>query len=164
MSRKPKSTSGGASTVDRSVEPAFRSLLRTCGLIGRIMNPYFARFGISGSQWGILRTLHRAEEESQEGLRLRDLGERLLIRPPSVTGAVGRLERQGLVVCDVSTSDLRAKQARLTPTGRSVVREVLQHHADQVRRVMGGLSGEEQQELQRLLERLTDHLEMMAKQ
>jgi DNA-binding MarR family transcriptional regulator len=152
------------STAERPVEPAFRTLLRACGLIGRIMQPYFARFGISGSQWGILRTLHRAEEEGAGSLRLRDLGERLLIRPASVTGAVGRLERQGLVASDVSAADLRAKHVHLTAAGRAVVGEVLKNHADQVRRVMGGLSDEEQRELQRLLGRLTEHLETMVKE
>ncbi|MGE5611580.1 MAG: MarR family winged helix-turn-helix transcriptional regulator [Bacillota bacterium] len=153
---------GGVAADGRPVEPVFRTLLRTCGLVGRIMQPFFARFGVSGSQWGILRTLYRAEQEGTEGLRLRDLGERLLIRPPSVTGVVGRLERQGLVVSDVSTKDLRAKQVRLTPDGRAVVRDVLKEHADQVGRMMGGLNEDEQRELQRLLVRLTEHLEGMV--
>ena len=50
------------------------------------MQPYFARFGITGSQWGILRTLHRAEREGLPSLRVTDLSDRLLVRPPSITG------------------------------------------------------------------------------
>ena len=65
----------------RPNEMAFRSLIRTLGLLKRVMEPHFARFGISGSQWGVLRTLHRAqEEEGLVDLRLIDLGDRLLIR------------------------------------------------------------------------------------
>src|SRR5262245_55410997 len=87
-----------SSTTERPAVAAFRALLRNFGLVDRIMLPYFARFGISGSQWGVLRQLHRAEQEGLHGLRLTDLSERLLIRPPSVTGVVDRLERAGLVM------------------------------------------------------------------
>src|SRR5438552_2577532 len=82
----------------RSTEGAFRELIRTLGLMERVMQPYFAQFGISGSQWGVLRALDRASEDGLPGLRLTDLSQRLLIRPPSVTGVVDRLERAGLVV------------------------------------------------------------------
>src|SRR5262249_3520570 len=97
-------------TSTRPTESAFRGLIRTWGLLERVMQSYFAQFGISGSQWGVLRNLHRAEQEGLPGLRLTDLGDRLLIRPPSVTGAIDRLERAGLVVRDGSPTDLRAKQ------------------------------------------------------
>ncbi len=36
-------------------QTAFRALIRVYGLIGRIMQPYFSRVGISGSQWALLR-------------------------------------------------------------------------------------------------------------
>src|SRR5271157_2723712 len=98
----------------RPTENAFRELIRTFGLAERVMHPYFARFGISASQWGLLRNLHRAEQEGQPGLRLTELSNRLLVRPPSVTGVVDRLERAGLVVRHESAADLRAKQVGLT--------------------------------------------------
>src|SRR5438094_302025 len=80
-----------------TVDETFRTLLQTFGSLERIMQHYFARHGISGAQWGVLRTLHRAEQAGDAGLRLVDLSERLLIRPPSVTGVVGRLERAGML-------------------------------------------------------------------
>src|SRR5437868_1116668 len=92
-------------TTERPTENAFREMIRTFGLAERIMQPYFARFGISGAQWGVLRNLHRAEQEGLPGMRLTDLGERLLIRPPSVTGVVDRLERAQLVVRKGSPTD-----------------------------------------------------------
>src|SRR5437763_163965 len=102
----PKRTNGRGTAGDRPQDRAFRSLVRTFGLLERVMQPHFARFGISGSQWGVLRTLNRAEAEGTEGLRVTDLSDRLLIRPPSVTGVVDRLERAGLVVRDASMDDL----------------------------------------------------------
>src|SRR5947209_11146641 len=124
----------------RPTENAFRELIRTFGLAERVMQPYFARFGISGSQWGLLRNLHRAEQEGEAGLRLTELSNRLLVRPPSVTGVVDRLERAGLVVRQDSTADLRAKQVGLTKAGRQLVERILEVHEDQMNTVLAGLS------------------------
>jgi DNA-binding MarR family transcriptional regulator len=145
-----------------SVQPtehALRELVRVFGLLERVMQPYFARFGISGSQWGLLRTLYRAEKAGQTGLRLTDLSERLLIRPASVTGAVDRLERANFVVRDNSPADHRAKRVELTHEGRQLVERVLAGHEDQVAHVLGGLSSAEQSQFQHLLSRFGQHLE-----
>src|SRR6185436_19781794 len=91
-------------------ELAFRAFIRAQGLFRNRMDPYFAQFGISGAQWGILRQLDRAEREGLTGLRLADLGHRLLVRPPSVTTLVDRLERLGLVTRATAAGDQRAKQ------------------------------------------------------
>jgi DNA-binding MarR family transcriptional regulator len=139
-------------------ERTFRQLIRVLGLIERVFQPYFAQFGISGSQWGVLRNLHRAEEEGIVGLRLTDLSDRLLIRPPSVTGVVDRLERAGLVLRDGSPTDLRSKRVRLTDRGRQIVEQVLAVHGSKIESVLGGLSLDEQGELHRLLLRLEEHL------
>ncbi len=148
--------------VARPQEEAFRGLIRAFGLLARVMEPYFARFGISGAQWGVLRTLDRAEREGQAGLRLTDLGNRLLIRPPTVTGVVDRLERAGHVARSGVADDLRARQVSLTAKGRQLVRDVLEVHAGQIDRVMGGLAEKEQRELHRLLEKLGEHLAGLA--
>ncbi len=143
----------------RPAEGAFRELLRVLGLLERVMQPYFAQFGISGSQWGVLRNLHRAEQEGLPGLRLTDLSDRLLIRPPSVTGVVDRLERAGLVVRDGSPFDMRAKQVALTAKGRELVERILAVHGQQIEAILGVLKPSEQTELHRLLTRLEQHLE-----
>jgi DNA-binding MarR family transcriptional regulator len=143
----------------RPAEDAVRELIRTLGLLERVMQPYFARYGISGSQWGVLRALHRAEAEGMAGLRQTDLSQRLLIRPPSVTGALDRLERAGLVERGGSATDLRAKQVTLSSIGRQLVERVLSSHQGQIEAVMGGLKKNEQTDLQRLLSQLRKHLE-----
>jgi DNA-binding MarR family transcriptional regulator len=140
-------------------ESAFRAFVRTSGLFRNRMDPYFARFGISGAQWGVLRTLQRAEAEGLQGLRLTDLGQRLLVRPPSVTTVVDRLNRTGLVTRRVTADDQRAKQVALTPAGRELVARVLQHHPAQIRAILSCLSTAEQRQLRQLMQRLAAHLE-----
>jgi DNA-binding MarR family transcriptional regulator len=150
-------------TPPTSAETAFRSFIRTFGLVERAMQSHFQAFGISGSQWGVLRNLHRAEEAGEGGLRLTDLSHRLLIRPPSVTGAVDRLEDAGLVARTAVPGDLRAKRVALTAEGRAVVERVLTVHGRQIAKVMAGLSTDEQHELNRLLTRLGENLQLSAR-
>lgn len=142
-----------------ALDNPLREMIRTFGLVERIMQPYFARFGISGSQWGILRNLHRADEEGVGGLRLSELSQRLLIRPPSVTGLVDRLVRAGLIARGGSRTDLRVKQVRLTPAGRKLVERVLLVHQGQVDLLLAGMSDESRKELSELLQNWRRHLE-----
>lgn len=140
----------------------FRALLRVQGLIDRVMQPYFGRYGISRSQWACLRVLHRGEQEGLTGMRPADLGRRLLIRPPSVTGLIERLRRLNYVCSNSSSTDLRGKEVRLSKAGRELVERILLGHGNQISAVMGGLGAAEQQQLRLLLQRMADHLESLA--
>lgn len=128
------------------------------------MDPYFMKFGISVSQWGVLRTLQRSEDEGVRALVLTELGDRLLVRPPSVTGAVDRLQRMGFVSRTASDTDQRAKHVKLTAAGRQLVRRVLSKHEAQIERVLGGLSAAERRQLHGLLDRLSEHLSGMDRE
>jgi DNA-binding MarR family transcriptional regulator len=147
---------------DPASETPLRSMVRCYGLIERVMNPYFAQFGISGAQWGVLVTLDRCKAEYSQGMRLSDLGELLLVRPPSVTGVVDRLERSGLVTRATQPNDLRAKLVKLTPRGSKLVERIASAHNRQIDRVFAGLSATQLQRLQRLLVQMTSHLETLV--
>lgn len=143
-------------------EGAFRSLIRTFGLIERVMNPYFSQHGISGAQWGVLRALHRAAAEGKDALSVTELSDRLLIRPPSVTGVIDRMVKEGWVSREPLPSDMRVKQIRLKPKARDLLRKILSEHEAQIGRLLGGLSPAEQAELHRLLDLMAEHLQTLA--
>src|SRR5438874_2041013 len=145
MTSRPSSPSPPAD----GTELAFRAFVRAMGLFQSRMEPYFAAFGITGAQWGVLRSLHRAQAAGLEGLRATDLGRRLLVRPPSVTGVVSRLERMGLVARRPIPADRRAKQVVLTARGRRKLERVLREHPAQMRAVLGGLNVRETKQLHR---------------
>jgi len=145
-----------------TTEAAFRSLIRVCGLLKHVMDPYFARFGITGAQGGLLHVLRQAEKEGMRGLRLRDIGNQLLVRPPSVTGLIDCLERLGLVARSASQKDLRAKLVRLTPAGRKLVERIGAERGARIRALLAGLTSKEQKQLHQLLQRLGTHLETLA--
>ena len=145
-----------------AAESTFHALLRTFGLLRQVMGPYFARHRISGSQWGILRALQRAGDEGQPEPRVTELGQRLLIRPASVTGAVDRLERQGLVQRSASKEDQRVRRVRLTSQGRKLVARVLKGHAAQIESLFTGLTARELDDLAASLQRLERHWRILA--
>jgi DNA-binding MarR family transcriptional regulator len=144
------------------IEQAFHSLIRSYGRLRQVMDPYFAPFGISASQWAILRVLQRAEAAGESGLRLTDLGQRLLIRPPSVTGAVDRLERQGLLARQSIATDQRARLVTLTPAGRKLVATVLKGHSAQIRSLFTEHDPIEIENLAALLKKLETRLGVLA--
>jgi DNA-binding MarR family transcriptional regulator len=143
-------------------EAALRELIRVEGLLKRVLEPYFARFGISPAQWGILRALQRSEEAGREPPRLTDLCALLLVRPPSVSGVVDRLERMGLVAKAPFGGDKRARGVGFTDAGRRLVGTVLTGHGARIAQIMGGLDTAEQTDLLRLLKKLGAHLEPAA--
>jgi MarR family 2-MHQ and catechol resistance regulon transcriptional repressor len=155
-------TTSLACDLPPSAELTFRALLRTLGLLKRVMEPHFARFGLSGAQWGVLRTLSREEEAGRRSLRLTDLGNLLIVRPPSVSGVVERLHRMGLVRRAAGTDDQRVKYVSLTEAGRKLVARVLQEHPRQVGSIMSELDRAEQHQLGQLLAKLGGHLETLA--
>jgi MarR family transcriptional regulator, 2-MHQ and catechol-resistance regulon repressor len=140
--------------VRPAAEGAFYALLRTFGRLRQVMEPYFATHRISGSQWGILRALQRAGAEGQTALRVTELGQRLLIRPASVSGALDRLERQGLVERTASKEDRRVRRVCLTGAGDELVARVLKGHGEQIESLFTGLTSKELNDLTATLQRL----------
>jgi DNA-binding MarR family transcriptional regulator len=139
-------------------EQAFRAFIRASALLRGVMRPYFSRHGLTGAQWGVLRSLYRARDEKKFSLPMADLGKRLLVRPPSLSGVVDRLQRAGLVSRRRGTTDQRIKEVSLTRAGEQLVVRVLRRHRTQVDLVMGGLSASETAALHGLLERLSERL------
>jgi DNA-binding MarR family transcriptional regulator len=149
-------------TEQPRTDGTIRAIVRTFGLLRRVMDRYFTQFGVSTSQWAVLRVLHRAEDEGLASLRLTDLGDRLLVRPPSVTGVVDRLQRMGLLERSKSTEDHRVKEVRLTSAGRDKVATVLKQLPAQHEMVLGDLNAGERDQLQNLLGRMSQRLATLA--
>jgi DNA-binding MarR family transcriptional regulator len=110
----------------------------------------------------VLRALWRADVAGEASVRVTDLSDRLLIRPPSVTTVVDRLERQGLVLREGSASDQRVKEVRLTDNGKRLVRKIMHGHTAQIESVLDALSAPEQASLKQALERLNAHLSTLG--
>jgi DNA-binding MarR family transcriptional regulator len=142
-------------------EQAFRAFMKASAMARNLMTPHFARFGLTGAQWAVLRALQRAENEGLDGLRPSSLGQRLLIKRPSVTGVVERLRRSGWVASREGDEDHRSKKIMLTKEGRRLMKRVLKHHPDQQQKMLSCLSQAEQRTLAKLSEKLASHYETL---
>jgi DNA-binding MarR family transcriptional regulator len=130
-------------------------------LLRQAQDPYFARFGISASQWGILRVLQRAQLKGEPELPLKEVGERLLIQPPSVTGVVDRLERLGFVKRSSSKTDLRVRHLSLTSQGHELMAKVMEGHPQRIQSLFAGLQPHEQETMLSLLKRMEANLQTL---
>jgi len=160
----PPQATPTAAVEQPKTDGTIRAVVRTFGLLRRVMDRYFTQFGVSTSQWAVLRVLHRAEDEGLTSLRLTDLGDRLLVRPPSVTGVVDRLQRIGLLERSKSAQDHRVKEIRLTEAGRNKIARVLQQLPSQHEMVLGDLNAAERDQLQDLLGKMSQGLATLANQ
>ncbi len=132
-------------------------LTRNMGLLWQIMGPFFAQFGVSSPQWGILKILQRAEDHAEKALSQKEISRRMLIQPPSVTALVNRLERMGLLQRS-STEDLRVRMVALTDAGRNLVLGIEQRHSALIASLFSGLTSSELESFHGLLGKWGAHL------
>jgi DNA-binding MarR family transcriptional regulator len=103
----------------RSLEQeAYLSLLRTADALAHATEEALKPFGLSGTQYNILRILRGA---GTDGLCCREAAERMLTHDPDVTRLLDRLERRGLVVRTRASSDRRVITAQITPEGLRIL-------------------------------------------
>jgi len=79
---------------------------------------------------------------------------KVLLASGSMTAAVDRVEKMGLVVRKTTPTDRRARLLELTPEGRRTAKAVFEKHARDLEIPMSVLSGDEKQHLYALLKKL----------
>ncbi len=75
------------------------------------------------------------------------LGEKVMLANPSMTAAVGRLQRLGFVQRRCATADRRVRTVELTPEGCKVIRKIFAQHELDLEGVMSGLCPEQRAKL-----------------
>jgi DNA-binding MarR family transcriptional regulator len=110
-----------------------------------------AQFGISGSQYNVLRILRGVHPEGHSRC---EIVQRMLERAPDVTRLIDRLEKRGLVERDRSQHDRRLSISRITPAGLDLL-ERMAPAAEQVEREFAeSVSQRDCVELSRICERI----------
>ena len=87
-------------------------------------------------------------------LTITEIQGKVLLASGSMTAAVDRLEKKGLIRRGSSPTDRRAKVLHLTPEGRRIVEAAFERHAAQLESAMDILSAREKRELHALLKKL----------
>jgi DNA-binding MarR family transcriptional regulator len=131
------------------------------GVVGRLhrladalnveLRALFAEAGLSDGDFDVIASLRRAGEPF--ALTPGELAATTMVTSGAVTKRVDRLEAQGYVTRTVSTEDGRSRTIALTAEGRALIDDLFPRHVDNERRLLAGLSADEQVELARLLEK-----------
>lgn len=87
-------------------------------------------------------------------LTISEIQDKVLLASGSMTAAVDRLERLGLVVRKASPSDRRACVVELTPQGKRLATSCFEQHAKDLEVLMSVLSETEKKQAYRLLKKL----------
>jgi DNA-binding MarR family transcriptional regulator len=103
---------------DHPADEALLSILRTATVLEHAFNELLRPFGITMTQYNVLRILRGA---GARGLCGREVGERLISRVPDVSRLLDRMAEMELIVKERDAADRRHVTARITPKGRRVL-------------------------------------------
>ena len=104
-------------------------------------------FEVTLPQFDVLSELER----SADRLTMSQLSKELMVSNGNITGVVDRLEKSGLVERTRPKHDRRVQFIELTDAGKSEFKRMARHHERWIDELLGGLSVEDMQRLQRLL-------------
>lgn len=131
---------------------AWEALFRAQVSVMRQLSAEFPAGDVSLNDYDVLFTLSR---EPKHRLRIRDLGENLLLTQPSISRLIDRLAGRGLVSKAQDPDDGRGVIVELTDAGFAAFRRAAVRHMESIsRRVGGSLSPAELVQLTELCDRL----------
>ncbi len=131
-------------------QEACLNLFRTSDLLQNRMGKFMREFGLTPSQYNILRIL-RGEGKPLPSL---EIASRMIQVVPAITGLVDRLEAQNLVVRKRCNEDRRVVFIDITPAGLELLAKIDQPLYEAHKQVLSMLSEDEMRTLSRLLEKI----------
>ena len=112
----------------------------------RLTKGMASQFGLTGPQLTVIKML-----ESFGDISLSSLSERIRAQNSTVTGIIDRMEREGLVRRERSTSDRRVVYIRLTDKGARLARQIQVEPMEMFRDALESLTPGDVRDLLRIL-------------
>jgi DNA-binding MarR family transcriptional regulator len=113
-----------------------------------------AKFETTLPRFDLMAQLERAPQ----GLKMSELSQRMMVTGGNVTGITDGLEREGLVVREVDTSDRRVFHVKLSAEGQRQFRRMAAEHEQWVIELFDGMSMKHKNQLVELLGELKRHI------
>jgi MarR family 2-MHQ and catechol resistance regulon transcriptional repressor len=134
-------------------------MLKAFQAIHHLSLPPILKEGLGDSDFRVLEVLlHKGP------MPVNALGPKVDLNPGSVSVAVDRLYKKGLVSRVESESDRRVRTVSLTEKGRRVFAPIFRQHAALIKRAFQDLSPEEQRQMEEVLERIAKRAEELSEQ
>ena len=115
----------------------------------RLTKGMASQFGLTGPQLTVIKLL-----ESFQDLSLSSLSERIRAQNSTVTGIIDRMEREGLVRRERSTTDRRVVHIRLSDKGQKLARQIQVEPMEIFRDALGSLTQADLRDLLRIMNKL----------
>jgi len=142
------------SEQSRELMKSFGKLLQNRAFLMSVGHqPGMGGHGGPGGRRGQMRLLHLLAQ-AKNGLTNADIAEMLDIRPSSVSAGISKLADAGLVERVPSENDKRTVIVKLTAQGRQLFDQYDERADDWSAKLFGGLSDDEQAQLNELLTKL----------
>ena len=135
-------------------EEALLNLLRTADCIERVMQHTTRQWGITSTQYNVLRILRGAHPE---GLTCSSIGQRMITADPDVTRLVARLKALKLVRQQRDKRDRRIHWTHISDAGLALLQEMDGMVRKMPRTILGHLDPSDLNEFIRLLELARQH-------
>ena len=129
-------------------QEAYLSIERTSAVLGHAFAEFVKPFGITPTQFNVLRILRGAGEA---GLCRHEIRDRLVAQVPDVTRLIDRLVEMGLVTRERDGEDRRLVTARITPAGLRLLAELDEPVREFDQQTLGHLTSEQVRSLVELL-------------
>jgi MarR family 2-MHQ and catechol resistance regulon transcriptional repressor len=136
---------------DLRVSEATLNLLDTYDVLHQTASRYMAEYGLSKSTINVLVLLHNGPAD---GMQLHDLGALLLVSRANITGLIDHLEEKGYVTRVVDSHDRRARFARITKKGETILDEFMPVHHANLNLLLQDMSDDEREKLVSLLKKM----------
>jgi DNA-binding MarR family transcriptional regulator len=131
-------------------EEALLNLLRTSDFFEREVQRRTREWGVTSTQYNVLRILRGAEPE---GLTCTSIGERMITAEPDITRLLSRLKALKLIRQRRDKRDRRVVWTQIAETGLELLRRMDPMILAGPKELLGHMSGAEIEDLIRLLER-----------
>jgi MarR family transcriptional regulator, 2-MHQ and catechol-resistance regulon repressor len=136
---------------------AWLVLLKAWQAIAGYLRPTMSAEGLGESDFRVLEVLlHKGP------MAVNAIGPKVDLNPGSVSVAVDRLYKKGLVSREECSSDRRVRTVSLTEKGKQVFHPLFRRHSALIKRVFAGVSSEELRQLEVTLKKIGKRAESLA--
>lgn len=135
-------------------EEALLNLLRTADCLNRAIHRKTRPFGITATQYNVLRILRGAEPQ---GLTCSAIGDRMITAEPDITRLLARLKALKLIRQQRDKRDRRVIWTQISPAGLALLAEMDPMVLEAPGELLGHLGGDRLAQLIGLLEQARKH-------
>jgi MarR family transcriptional regulator, 2-MHQ and catechol-resistance regulon repressor len=142
---------------DSEATHAWLVMLKAWQSIARYLRPTMSAEGLGESDFRVLEVLlHKGS------LAVNAIGPKVDLNPGSVSVAVDRLYKKGLVSREECSSDRRVRTVSLTEKGKQIFHPLFRRHAALIKGVFQDVSAEELEQLETVLKKIGRRAESLA--